>query len=313
MYWATRDADADVPFEVMDGQQRTISICQYVNGDFAYEFQYFHNLTEDEQKQILDYELMVYICTGTPKEKLNWFETINIAGERLTSQELKNAVFAGPFVSDAKRYFSKTNCPAYNMGRFLMTGSPIRQDYLETAIKWIAEFQKINSKDPVRSYMAQHQHDQNASQLWQHFSAVITWVTSTFDVRKRKDIMKGVNWGKLYKDFGHLIPDKTAIDKEIGQLIIDSEVQNKKGICSYVLTRDEHDLGLRTFPDDIKLAVYERQHHHCANPECPNKDVEFEFAEMEGDHITPWRNHGRTVIENCQMLCRECNRRKGAK
>jgi hypothetical protein len=199
------------------------------------------------------------------------------------------------------------------MGRFLMTGSPIRQDYLETAIKWIAEFQKINSKDPVRSYMAQHQHDQNASQLWQHFSAVITWVTSTFDVRKRKDIMKGVNWGKLYKDFGHLIPDKTAIDKEIGQLIIDSEVQNKKGICSYVLTRDEHDLGLRTFPDDIKLAVYERQHHHCANPECPNKDVEFEFAEMEGDHITPWRNHGRTVIENCQMLCRECNRRKGAK
>lgn len=313
MYWATRDVDADVPFEVMDGQQRTISICQYVNGDFAYEFQYFHNLTEDEKKQILDYELMIYVCTGTPKEKLNWFETINIAGERLTSQELKNAVFAGPFVSDAKRYFSKTNCPAYNMGRYLMTGSPIRQDYLETAIKWIAEFQEINSKDPVRSYMAEHQHDSNASLLWQHFSAVITWVTSTFDVKKRKDIMKGVNWGKLYKDFGHMIPDKAAIDKEIGQLIIDSEVQNKKGICSYVLTRDEHDLGLRAFPDDIKLEVYERQHHHCANPECPNKDIEFEFAEMEGDHITPWRDHGRTVIENCQMLCRDCNRRKGAK
>ena len=313
MYWATRSEDADVPFEVMDGQQRTISLCQYVNGDFAYEYQYFHNLTEAEQNQILDYKLMVYVCSGNDEEKLKWFETINIAGERLTQQELRNAVYAGPFVSDAKRYFSKTNCAAYNMGKYLINGSPIRQEFLEMAIKWIADFQNINTKDPLRSYMAQHQHDQNASQLWQHFSAVITWVTSTFDVKKRKDIMKGVNWGKLYKDFGHLIPDKAAIDKEIGRLIIDSEVQNKKGICSYVLTRDEHNLGLRVFPDDIKLEVYERQHHHCANPECPYKDVEFEFTEMEGDHITPWRDHGRTVIENCQMLCRECNRRKGAK
>jgi hypothetical protein len=182
------------------------------------------------------------------------------------------------------------------MGRFLMTGSPIRQDYLETAIKWIAEFQKINSKDPVRSYMAQHQHDQNASQLWQHFSAVITWVTSTFDVSKRKDIMKGVNWGKLYKDFGHLIPDKTAIDKEIGQLIIDSEVQNKKGICSYVLTRDEHDLGLRTFPDDIKLAVYERQHHHC---QCTDKQHQIIYK------VSKMSVASGVVDEHFHLKCRD--------
>ena len=84
MYWATRDEDAEVPFEVMDGQQRTISICQYVNGDFAYDFQYFHNLTESEQNEILDYELMVYVCSGNDREKLDWFETINIAGERLS-------------------------------------------------------------------------------------------------------------------------------------------------------------------------------------------------------------------------------------
>ena len=32
---------------------------------------------------------------------------------------------------------------------------------------------------------------------------------------------------------------------------------------------------------------------------------------MEGDHITPWRDGGKTVKENCQMLCCECNRRKG--
>ena len=314
MYWATRDEDAEVPFEVMDGQQRTISICQYVNGDFAYDFQYFHNLTESEQKEILDYELMVYVCSGNDKEKLDWFETINIAGERLTAQELRNAVYAGPFVSDAKRYFSKSNCAAYNMGKYLINGSPIRQDYLETALKWIANSQsKPGQKMTIEGYMAKHQHDPNAVQLWQYFSAVITWITATYDLKKRKQIMKGVDWGKLYDRFKDELIDKAKIDQEIGKLIIDSEVQNKKGICSYVLTRDEHDLGLRAFPDDIKLEVYELQHHHCANPDCPNKDVEFDFNEMEGDHITPWRDGGRTVIENCQMLCKECNRRKGAK
>ena len=309
MYWAIRDKDAEVPYEVMDGQQRTISLCQYVHGDFAYDFQYFHNLTKEEQDQILDYELMVYFCQGTDKEKLKWFETINIAGERLTQQELRNAVYAGPFVSDAKRYFSKTGCAAYNMGKYLMTGSPIRQDYLETALKWIAASEsKSGMKQTIEGYMAQHQHDPNASQLWQHFSSIITWVTATFDVAKRKKIMQGVDWGALYDQFHTQVLDKAALDKEIGKLIIDSEVQSKKGICPFVLTRDEHWLGLRAFPEDIKLAVYEKQKGICLL--CGNH---FEFEQMEGDHITPWRDGGRTVEDNCQMLCRECNRRKGAK
>ena len=256
----------------------------------------------------------MYVCSGTDKEKLNWFETINIAGERLTAQELRNAVYAGPFVSDAKRFFSKSNCAAYNMGKYLISGSPIRQDYLETALKWIATAQsKPGAQMTIEGYMAIHQHDPNASQLWQHFSKVITWVAATFDIGKRKDIMKGVDWGGRFNKFGETYPDKAALDKEIAKLIIDSEVQNKKGICPFVLTRDEHDLNLRAFPMDIKLEVYEHQHHHCANPDCPNKDVEFDISQMEGDHITPWREGGRTVIENCQMLCRECNRRKGAK
>ena len=316
MYWATRDKDADVPFEVMDGQQRTISICQYVNGDFAYDFQYFHNLTQEEQRQILDYELEVYVCSGNDKEKLDWFETINIAGERLTKQELRNAVYAGPFVSDAKRYFSKSNCPAYNMGKYLINGSPIRQDYLETVLKWMANSMgatRAGQKLTIEGYMTQHQHDPNASQLWQYFSAVVTWVAATFDIGKRKQIMRGVDWGSLYNRFHEQVLDKAALDKEINRLVIDSDVQNKKGICPYVLTRDEHYLDLRAFPDDIKLEVYERQHHHCANPDCPNAGQELEYIDMEGDHITPWRDGGRTVIENCQMLCRDCNRRKGGK
>lgn len=170
MYWAVRD---DGTYEIIDGQQRTISICQYVKGDFAYMFRYFHNLTQDEQQKILDYKLMVYFCEGTDSEKLKWFETINIAGKELTKQELRNAVYSGSWVSDAKRYFSKNGCVAYQIGGKYLSGSAIRQEYLETAIAWL-------SKGNIEVYMSQHQHDKNALALWQYFQSVITWVEGTF-------------------------------------------------------------------------------------------------------------------------------------
>jgi hypothetical protein len=135
LYWAVRE---DGNYEVIDGQQRTISISQYVEGDFSFNNRYFHNLQDDEQKQILDYKLMVYLCSGTDSEKLEWFKIINIAGEKLTEQELRNAVYSGSWVSDVKRYFSKSSCPAYGIGSDYLNGSPIRQDYLQTAIKWIS-------------------------------------------------------------------------------------------------------------------------------------------------------------------------------
>ena len=156
MYWAVR---ADRGFEVIDGQQRTISICQYVKGEFSFDMLYFHNLPADRQEQILNYKLMVYFCEGTDSEKLEWFKTINIAGEELTEQELRNAVYHGSWVYDAKRYFSKTGCPAYGLASNYLAGSAIRQDYLETAIDWL-------SNGNIDVYMANHQHDPNASELW---------------------------------------------------------------------------------------------------------------------------------------------------
>ena len=149
MYWANNGNDE---YEVIDGQQRTISICQYVNGDFAYEKMYFHNLTESEKNDILNYKLMVYVCTGTDKEKLDWFKTINIAGEKLTDQELRNAVYSGSWVSDAKRYFSKTGCVASQIGSDYLNGSAIRQDYLEIAIEWIAKSDMSKYKGSIESY-----------------------------------------------------------------------------------------------------------------------------------------------------------------
>jgi len=297
MYWAVR---VDGNYEVIDGQQRTISVCQYVNGDFAYMFKYFHNLQEDEKEEILNYKLMVYVCSGTDSEKLEWFKTINIAGEKLTEQELRNAVYSGSWVTDAKRYFSKNSCVAYQIGSDYLNGSPIRQDYFETAIKWI-------SKGNIEVYMSNHQHDPNALALWQYFQSVITWVQGTF-IKKRTKFMKGVDWGDLYNEYKDKVFDTKEIEKETAKLIADDDVVKKKGIYPYILTRDERHLGIRAFSDSLKQKVYEKQEGIC--PICKNH---FDISEMEGDHITPWHENGKTIEENLQMLCKDDNRRKSGK
>jgi len=297
MYWAVNE---DGTFEVIDGQQRTISVCQYVNGDFAYMFRYFHNLEKDEQLQILNYKLMVYVCSGTESEKLQWFKTINIAGEKLTEQELRNAVYTGSWISDAKRYFSKNGCVAFSLGSDYLNGSPIRQDYLETAIDWI-------SKGNIEVYMSNHQHDPNASALWIYFQSVISWVNATFTV-KRKKFMKGIQWGLLYNNYKDVIYDHKAIEEETAKLISDDDVEKKSGIYPFILTRDERYLGIRTFSDSMKQKVYEKQ-----NGTCVVCQKHFDISEMEGDHITPWKHGGKTIEINCQMLCKDDNRRKSGK
>jgi len=315
MYWAVRE---DGSFEVIDGQQRTISICQYVKSKFSVkigsipEFRAFHNLQDDERERILNYKLTVYQCTGTNSEKLNWFRTINIAGEEHTEQELRNATYAGSWLSAAKPIFSKTGCAAYQIGKDYLDGEPIRQHYLEKVIDWISNA-RGNSKT-IEDYMGEHQHDKDAKKLWEYYQAVIDWVEATFTT-KRKEIMRGVPWGVLYNEFKDKKLDPKRIEAEAVKLIDDEyEVTNQKGIYQYILTRDEKYLSLRKFNDKEKRRAYEKQKGIC--PDCKRekkKKQHWEFEEMEGDHYTPWHDGGKTVQENCQMLCKDHNRKKSGK
>ena len=293
MYWAVNE---DGTYEVIDGQQRTISFCQYVNGDYSIDSRAFHNLTETEKNQILDYKLMIYFCEGNDREKLDWFEIVNIAGMKLTDQELRNAVYTGTWLTHAKSIFSKNNCAAYLLSQNYVNGSPIRQQILETALDWISDGE-------IREYMSVHQHDQNANELWTHFQNVINWVTLTFTVYRKE--MKGLNWGSLYKAFKDKMFDTEELEQEIQALMVDEDVTSRKGIYPFVLTREEKYLSIRAFNDNQRRAAYERQ-----NGICPNCGEHFVLSGMEADHITPWSEGGRTIPENCQMLCKDCNRRK---
>ena len=298
MYWVKNE---DGAFEVLDGQQRTISFCQYVNSDFSLDNRAFHNLTNTEKEQILNYKLMIYFCEGNDKEKLDWFKIINIAGEKLTEQELRNAVYTGTWLTNAKSIFSKSNCAAYLLSKDYVNGSPIRQEILEMALSWIASGE-------IEKYMSIHQHDPNANELWMYFRNVMEWVKLTFTTYRRE--MKGIEWGRLYDEFKDKMFDTVKLEQEIQALMLDDEVNNKKGIYLYVLTRDEKYLNLRAFTPSQKRVAYEKQKGNC--PRCES-GKHYKLEEMEADHITPWRLGAKTSPENCQMLCMRHNREKSGK
>jgi Protein of unknown function DUF262/HNH endonuclease len=301
MYWVKNE---DGTYEVLDGQQRTVSICEFAANNFSVDFKYFHTLQADEQEKFLNYELMIYICEGEDSEKLEWFKTINIAGETLTDQELRNAVYTGTWLTDAKKYFSKTGCPAYQIASDYMSGVAIRQKYLETTISWI-------NNGEIEDYMSKNQHNPNANDLWLYLQNVINWTKVVFP-KYRKE-MSGLTWGIFYNEYKDKSFDSKKIEEEITMLMQDEDITKKSGIYEYILTRNDKFLNIRSFTDGQKRELYEKQKSICANKDCPQKDKAFNINEMEADHVTPWSKGGKRSLDNCQMLCMECNRRKSGR
>ena len=297
MYWVK---SADGTFELLDGQQRTISFCQYVSGDFSVDHRGFANLTKTEQEEILNYSLMIYICEGTDKEKLDWFKIINIASMELTAQELRNAIYTGEWLMEAKKYFSKPQCLATKIAGEYLTGPANRQKDLETALKWISSRDDIEIED----YMSKHQHDTNCNELWLYFQAVISWVKATFPTYRGK-LMKGLEWGIYYNKYGTNAYDPKKLETRIAELLDDDDVSNQKGIYEYLLDGQEKHLNIRAFSEKMARTAYERQKGICTK--CKKH---FQIEQMQADHIKPWSKGGKTAAENCQMLCADCNRKK---
>jgi hypothetical protein len=303
MYWSK----AGDHYELMDGQQRTISVCRYVaesEQTFSVDYQYWFNLQEDQRGRIIDYPLDIYVCDGTPSEVLSWFRVINIAGLRLSEQELRNTSYTGPWLADAKIHFSKPTCAAYNMAKDYVKGSPIRQEYLETAISWIAQRDGLAT---IEDYMAKHQNDENANQVWLYFQKVIQWVEAVFP--KKRSEMKGVAWGLLYNAYKDDELDPDRLEAQVSAFMMDDEVSAKKGIYQYVLDGDERHLNLREFSPAQKRQIFERDGGKCQGQWCGGVTIE-DVSQGEFDHITPWSKGGKTEVENGLLLCRDCNRRK---
>lgn len=307
MYWVQK---SDGHYDLLDGQQRTLSICHFLDGKFTIsdrngEKVYFHSMNDEDRQKILNYELEICICDGTDDEIYDWFRTININGIDLKPQEMLNATYTGEWLTDARRHFSKPNCAAYGLAKDYLTGSVERQDFLEKALKW------INDGD-VQGYMAAHRNDPDASELWEYFTNVINWVKSTFIVYRGE--MKGLNWGEFYNEFHDQTFNPDEIEQQVARLMADEDIQKQTGIYEYILTGSEKALNLRAFDKKERRIAYERQGGHC--PFCDqeidgeNRGKVYDITEMEADHIIPWSKGGQTVQDNCQMLCQRHNNLK---
>ena len=311
MYWSE---NADGTYEMLDGQQRTISICDWLDNGYSIYANptspltpYYAHTSEEVTEKVLDYKLMIYICKGTDTEKLDWFKIINIAGEKLTDQELRNAIYTGEWLSDAKKYFSKNQCIAYRIGERYLNGTPIRQDYLEAVLSWISAAEGKS----ISQYMAEHQHDTHATPLKQYFKSVMDWVELTFPGYRAK-LMRGIEWGLLYNEYGMNVYDPNELEAEIERLLQDDDITRQKGIYEYLLSckTKEKTLSIRAFTENEKRTMYERQKGICPMCKAAGKSKKWKIEDMHADHKIPWSKGGHTTLENGQMLCREHNLEK---
>ncbi len=331
MYWAR---NPDGTFEIIDGQQRTISICQFVtnndgNGNpIAINFdgkrtQTFKGLSSEKQMEILDnYKLQVYVCDGTDDEKLEWFHTINIVGIKMEPQELLNADYTGPWLTNAKSFFSKkTNNAAINYAYYnndnrqtllsLTTDDANRQKLLNLALSWITNFTDVkddtdpNKQEPIKQYMATNRFKDNANELIDYYKSVIDWVKSTF-VEYRKD-MKGLSWGFLYNKYHNNNYDPTEIENTLQQLYKqfeeDGDGMHKSGFYEYVLSGDRTLIWKRIFSEKQQKQAYQNQ-NKCCGGRCGR---EMPFNQLEAHHKVAFADGGTTTIDNCLMLCHDCH------
>ena len=335
MYWVDL---GNGQYEVLDGQQRILAICNYVMGNYSVKSNKFPssapqqdfpnlqmNLT-DLAVQILDYELDIYVCEGTASEKMKWFHVINSAGEPLNEQELRNSAYTGTWLSNAKQRFSTKSGrgvvladenPNNDKAEPLLNGNWNRQEYLQTAIKWASQNDNDDSTNTIEDYMLKHQGDADASELWQNFSAIIEWVRGKFI--SYQNSLKGMDWGTIYKEYqlgqldNNIIKNSASvINEKIAELVNDDEVTTKmKGIYQYIIYGDSKYLQLRAFDDKTIKQKYEEQSHHCVYCVDEGNNREYALKELAGDHITPWSLGGKTVPENCQLLCKKHNSSKG--
>jgi len=306
-------------YEVLDGQQRITSIGRFVTNKFAImdgsNPQNFDSLAADQQSRIKDAKLLIYECEGTETEIKQWFETINIAGVPLNSQELLNAIYSGPFVTLAKAEFSNSQNSNIQKWSAYIKGSANRQDFLERALDWV-------SKGDIGGYMSVHRNDGKINELKTYFNTVIDWVSSVFSDVERE--MQGLEWGRLYEQYHSTSYDPAEVSAKVKRLYADPYVKNRRGVFEYVLSgvQDAKLLNVRVFDQATTRSVYATQTQAAAaggKSNCPlcavghsaNTSKVWTFSEMDADHVSAWSKGGDSSAENCQMLCTTHNRAKG--
>lgn len=333
--------DADKTFtewalEMLDGQQRSKTICDYVIGKFSITIggyrKNFDNLSKAEQESILNYELDVTYCIGNESARIAWFKRINQPNSILVPQELRNATYVGEWLECAKKFFSATSSQAkkqinnkedkYCASNYSSDRSIERSEYLELAIDWVA-YDKYadlrsdkNQDERICKYMSEHQNDTNADEIINHYKAVIDWVNDVFfhdGLPKSWQSVRSQDWGRMYsqyKDKELTEEEKLHISKRTKEIISYGAAiyQKSDGIYEWVLRGEKDDeintfLHLRNFTDEDKSARYNAQ-----GGIDPIDGQHYEMKDMEAHHIKSWKNGGDSKYDNLVWLSKKSHR-----
>ena len=332
MYWGD---NGDGTYENIDGQQRGITICDFVcNNSFVIFVDGiktpFKRLSDDMQNRILNYELKINICKGTTDEKLKWFEIINQPIATLTKQELRNGVNVGKWLEDAKRYFSAPNSNTrkqvndgedkYCAGRYAEKPSIERQEILELALDWASYGLDDNRDKRISQYMKDHCKDEDASELISHYKKVIDWIWATFldlehNTYSNDHHCKGskgtphafvtADWGRLYHDYKDMKVDTRHVSERVEALLGDAEIIKYSGVFEYVLRGENKEdinklLQTRDFKDADKKEMFKRQGG--ISPISGEKFSMEDIGKMQSHHIIAWSQGGHTELDNGVIL-----------
>lgn len=328
-------ANEDGTYDMIDGQQRSITICDFVNHAFSIEIDNkvynYGNLPQIYKDKFDSYKLRINDCIGNEATKLKWFEIINQPISELEQQELRNAVYPGEWLEKNKKYFSaptskitkevndKSHNNRYAAYRYCANPQIERQDILQLALDWASasEFPDMIDEDTqkramhkrIELYMTKHQHDSDNT-LIDFYKNVIDWIWATFldldnnphssrNIKGTPHSMENVDWGRLYYLYHDKYYDTKYLSKRVIELISDNDIQQKKGIYEYLLTGEKNEkyLQIRKFSNEEKEQMY-----HYQGGIDPIDGKHYLLDEMETHHIKAWSNGGRTVIDNCVLL-----------
>ena len=320
--------------EMLDGQQRTITICDFHEGKFAIKYNgmlaHFDNLPPEIQQRFLDYELDVTYCKGTESARIAWFKRINQPNSILVPQELRNATYVGEWLEHLKKYFCSCSASArkqitdksekYCASYYAKSRKIERCEYLETALDWISyyeypEMRKASADDRICRYMAEHQNIEPNDDVINHYKAVIDWANATFlnngkKVQKYPQSFAGVDWGRLYAEYGNNAYDTVYVTNRIAELLaIQDEFTTPAGLYEWILRGEKREdralMSPRTFKPETRAKQFRAQ-----GGEDPISGEKFEDeSQMEAHHIIPWTEGGTTDITNCVLLSPETHKR----
>ena len=295
--------DTGEHLEVLDGQQRITSFGRFITGKFAIKSdgkeQTFSSLPVDQQRKITESDLLVYVCVGTESEIKEWFQTINIAGVPLNKQELRNAIYSGPFVTAAKAEYSNSSNALQQKWAAYVKGAPKRQEILAEALTWVA----ASEDQSIDTYMAKHRHDASIDELSTYFTTVIDWIDNVFPASPDKS-MRGLDWGRFYEAYHGNSYKGADIDADVQALLADPAARDKKGIYEYVLG-GKIEFGAEWFKLGVPRKVYLG-----ANALAAEKNLD----RAAHDEVEPWDcihliDYQKIILQNHDLWKRRFEKR----